>query len=315
MAARAGWTPGALAAATSAGRIHRLQRGIYADAERWAGDGPEADRNRFVMRSIGATLTTRDAVASHASAAAFAALPLWTLPVRPCVTVRPRYTGDARHAHLHRARLEGVVTSGPAPHTPAARTVLDIAREHSTYDAVVAGDAALRRGMVDGSSLFRCAEFCAGWPNIRRAHLVLGLLDQRAESPLESVSRLVIAELGLPSPEPQVEVFTREGRFLGRLDFYWDEFGVGGEVDGKVKYADNPELAWYREKRRQEGVEDTDMVVVRWGKPEVDNPLALRDKLVSAFRRASRRAPSERLWIARPAYPDFAPPMRADDAS
>jgi hypothetical protein len=314
MAARAGWTCTALASATSAGRIHRLQRSVYVDAERWAGDGPDADRNRFVMRSIGATFATRDAVGSHASAAAFASLPLWTLPIRPCVTVRPLYTGDARHAHLHRARLQGVVTSGPAPHTPTARTVLDMARGHSTYDAVVAGDAALRRGMVDGPSLFRCAEFCAGWPNIRRAHLVLGLLDQRAESPLESVSRLVLAELGLPRPEPQMDIFALGGRFLGRLDFYWDEFGIGGEVDGKVKYAGDPERFLYREKRRQEGIEDTDMVVVRWGKPEIDNPPALRDKLVSALRRASGRARSERLWIARPASPDLAPLMRADTA-
>jgi hypothetical protein len=225
------------------------------------------------------------------------------------------YTGDARHAHLHRAQLQGIVTSGPAPHTPAARTVLDIAREHSTYDAVVAGDAALRRGMVDGPSLYRAAEFCAGWPAIRRAHLVLGLLDQRAESPLESVSRLLIAELGLPQPDPQVDIFTLGGRLLGRLDFYWDEFGVGGEVDGKVKYADNPEKAWYREKRRQEGIEDTDMVVARWGMPEIDNPQALRDKLVNAYRRASRRARTDRLWIARPAFPDLAPLMRVDSAS
>jgi hypothetical protein len=288
---------------------------VYVDAERWAGDGPEADRNRFVMRSIGATLAVRDAVGSHASAAALANLPLWTIPARPCVTVRPMYTGDARHAHLHRARLHGIVTSGPAPHTPAARTVLDIAREHSTYDAVVVGDAALRRGMVDAASLFRCAELCAGWPGIRRVHLVLRLLDQRSESPLESVSRLVMAELGLPQPEPQMDILTLENRFLGRLDFYWDEFGVGGEVDGKIKYKDNPETSWYREKRRQERIEDTDIVVARWGRSEIDNPPALREKLISAFRRASGRARSDRLWIARPAFPDLAPLMRADDVS
>jgi hypothetical protein len=149
--------------------------------------------------------------------------------------VRPRYTGDAQAAHLHSGRLDGVITSRGVTPTRITRTIVDIAREHDIEDAVVVGDAALARRIVDGDRLVRAAEFCAGWPGIRRAYGTLQLLDPRSESPLESVSRVRLAGAGVPEPEPRVEIVDHNGLWLGRLDFYWDEFGVAGDVDGKIK--------------------------------------------------------------------------------
>ena len=93
---------------------------------------------------------------------------------------------------------------------------------------------------------------------------------------------------------------TETGLWLARVDFYWDEFGVVGEVDGKIKYDDQPESVLWREKRRQERLEDTGLVVVRWGRAELDVLPRLVARLRSAFDRGSRRAWDERRWVARP---------------
>lgn len=263
------------------------------------------------MRTVAATTTVKAAVASHTSSALLAGLSVWELPDRPCIPRPPRSTGDAVCAHLHRATLpsDHVLDTVEIPRTRAARTVLDIAREHGIEDAVVVGDEALRRAMTDPQRLLAAAEYCATWPGIRRAVDVLELLDPRSESAIESVSRLRIGRTTLPDPEPQVEIFDRNGVFLGRLDFYWDEFGVGGEVDGKVKYRDDPRAVWWREKKRQEPMEDCGLSFVRWGRADLEDMAQLESRIAGMLARGARRPVTDRDWIARPTEPRF-PLMR-----
>lgn len=300
------WTPDALANAVRHDRLIRLARGVYVAAENWDGTGPEADRRRLAIRAVAAALAVEAVTVSHTSAAVVAQLPVWELPDRPCVTVLPRTTGDAGCAHLHRAGLpiEHVLPT-PIPRTRTARTVLDIGREHGIDDAVVAGDAALRRGMTDPQELLAVAQFCANWPGIRRALRVLSLLDPRSESAVESVSRVRLRSTSLPVPEPQVEILARNGVLVGRLDFYWDAFGVAGEVDGKVKYRDNPEQALWREKRRQEHMEDLGLIFVRWGRADLDDLGRLAARIAAVLARGARRPQTDRDWVARPTEPRF----------
>ncbi|MGH8860440.1 MAG: hypothetical protein ACRDVG_04255 [Jatrophihabitantaceae bacterium] len=139
---------------------------------------------------------------------------------------------------------------------------------------------------------------------------MLERLDPRSESPIESVSRIRLGASTLPAPEPQTEIFDLTGVFLGRLDFYWEQFGVAGEVDGREKYsANDPGAVWWREKRRQELMEDTSLVFVRWGRADLDNMPRLLARIETAFARGARRPVSDRAWIARPTLPRF-PLMR-----
>jgi very-short-patch-repair endonuclease len=205
--------------------------------------------------------------------------------------VAPRRTGDALSVHLHRATVDSadVINMDGVLRTTIARTVVDIAREHGWIEAVVVGDAALARGMTTTAELDAVLAACARWPGICRARRVVAELDGLAESPLESVSRLRIRQLGLPPPQLQAQITDARGVQLGRVDFYWPELGVIGEVDGRMKYAVDPETALWEEKRRQERLEDTGLIVVRWGKPELDEPELLRRKLLTAFGRAAHR--------------------------
>jgi len=61
--------------------------------------------------------------------------------------------------------------------------------------------------------------------------------DGRAESVLESISRVAFDELGLPPPGLQAWVGD-EDEIIGRADFLWRAYRTVGEADGAVKYAD-----------------------------------------------------------------------------
>lgn len=62
---------------------------------------------------------------------------------------------------------------------------------------------------------------------------VVRFADGRSESPLESISRVAFHELGLPAPEPQVEVWLGD-ELLARVDFFWRHRKTVGEADGKA---------------------------------------------------------------------------------
>src|SRR5262249_50244 len=99
---------------------------------------------------------------------------------------------------------------------------------------------------------------------------------------------LVIARLGLPAPEPQVTILDEFLRVVGRADFYWDEYGVIGEADGRSKYDDRPVLT--AEKDRQELLEDLGLVAIRWGWDIAwRRPAVLREKLERGFERGRLR--------------------------
>jgi hypothetical protein len=118
------------------------------------------------------------------------------------------------------------------------------------------------------------------------------------------VSRLVIGWLRLPAPDLQPTIRAGRGHPYGRLDFYWDEFGVAGEADGRAKYTEAD--AYPAEKERQERMEDVGVVFARWGwRLATQNPRALQTKIESAFERGRARDRSglPRRWSVSRAEP------------
>ncbi len=251
-----GWSDSAISRALAAGRLVQVRRGWFAR--------PGDDVERAAALAIAAARTAT--VISHRSAAVMHGLPIVgaRTPV-PEITVPPRWAGNAVEAHLHRATLgpDDVVLVDGVAVTSIARTLIDLGRSRPTVSSVAALDKALHEGWVSYDDLEAVLRMCWNWPGIRRAHRAVRLADGRAESPLESVSRLVMHAVRLPMPTPQTWVRCRLG-VRSRLDFYWDEFGVGGEADGRAKYRVDPQER-DREKQRQEFLEDDNMVFVRWG--------------------------------------------------
>lgn len=79
-------------------------------------------------------------------------------------------------------------------------------------------DAALHRHAVTRDELDDSLRFCWSWPGIRRAQRAVRLSDGRAESPLESVSRLSLHWLGIPAADLQTIVLDQFLRFTARAE-------------------------------------------------------------------------------------------------
>ncbi|WP_157802308.1 hypothetical protein [Diaminobutyricimonas aerilata] len=186
--------------------------------------------------------------------------------------------------------------------TSAARTAVDLARVLPFGDAVVAMDSALRHR--EGGPLATAEEIgavvtdLAAERRIARAHAALGSAAVGAESVAESVSRLVIRELGFPAPTLQHEVSTAEGERF-RLDFYWAGVGVGGECDGRAKYRDpmmlsgrHPADVVIAEKNRENRLRRVLRGLARWEPVDVLRPASLFDILSDVGLPSTQARPS-----------------------
>jgi hypothetical protein len=181
----------------------------------------------------------------------------------------------------HLTEVRGVLA------TTRARTVVDLARRVTPRSGVVVADSAMRQG-CSRDDLQAVLDYCRRWPGRRRAVAVVDFADPRSESALESVSRVLFREAGIPAPELQWSFDDDDGT-IGRVDFYWEEFRVVGEADGMKKY-DEPG-AGRREKLREMRLEDIELEVVRWTWDEIwRQPDVVLGRLRRAMNRGRYRA-------------------------
>jgi len=112
-----------------------------------------------------------------------------------------------------------------------------------------------------------------GMSQVKRA---LSFADPVRESPIESLSYGHIVEAGLPLPTCQHEVRSPYGVYFP--DFFWEEHGVIGESDGRVKYVDS--AAVMREKEREQVLRDLGFRIVRWSGKEIhQSPSVVMDRI------------------------------------
>jgi hypothetical protein len=291
-----GWSDGELERLVRAGELTRLRRGAYIDRVLpMAG----AERHRLLIR---ATLhgLRRPAVVSHQSAAVLLGLPLWDVALdRVHVTRRPpAWTDSSGVLCTHVARLrddeiqevEGVLVTTPV------RTALDLARSLPHEAAVVCLDAALHRGLLTHEALRARLVDISGTPGSRTAARAVLAADGRSESVGESRSRVILTRWGLAPSALQFEVRSPHGPVIGRTDFAWEDNGLVGEFDGRVKYGrllrpgEDPGDAVFAEKRREDAIREEGWGVVRW----VWADLARADRLAARVRRSRERAAAPR---------------------
>lgn len=194
---------------------------------------------------------------------------------------RASTTQTTRHAVKHRGALEesevhescGILVTSPA------RTALDLAAHSARRPAVVALDDGYRQGLFTAAELLEGLGRRGEHRGAVRAEAAIRFADGRADSPGESLSRLVFDEAGLEPPTLQQPFQTRRGRFL--VDFWWERAGVVGEFDGEVKYRDrsmrqgrSAEDVVVDEKRREDAIREDPRVrrFVRWTWADVWRP-------------------------------------------
>ena len=286
------------ARAATRGSEVRVLRGAYVPRALWDASG---GRERHLLRLDAFVRTRRSSVPlfSHWSAAVLHGLPLLGDPPEGIhiAVARSSTARSGRGVVRHSTEVspEDVVEVEGMRCTSLARTVVDIAATAPTPDAVAMADHALRlRPLVPSASAFGRDELTEAWQRSlpfrghRRALEAIRFADPRAESPLESLSRVTMRVLGAPPPVLQESFADRRG-FIGRVDFWWPEHGVVGEADGDAKYLDpamrggrSAERVVLDEKRREDRLRELGLRVVRWGWDVARHPAALATALQSA---------------------------------
>jgi hypothetical protein len=157
-----------------------------------------------------------------------------------------RHVGDVRSRpaspdqpadvlHRHQLNLDrSDVTQHPSGLflTGHARTLYDLTALVTPEALVCAIDWALHEKLVTGDELEAFAVRHKGWrstPSFRRA---LGLADHRAESPHESLTRLLLKP-AWPQLTPQVRLYDNDGFVVARLDHADQEVRLAVESDGR----------------------------------------------------------------------------------
>lgn len=294
----------------SAGQIRRMVRngtlcslrpGVYATAATVSAltRDPRDERARQAggqLLQVAATLavTGSRSVGSHRSAALLHGLglvghgPKSVAEITKAPGDHGSYTGR-RGVLVHVAALpaEHVVSYRGVLLTSVPRTVIDLARTLPFAQGVAAADSALHAGLTSKSELTAVIADCARWRGLRRAREVTAFSDARAESVLESLSRAVFHQFGLPPPDLQVWVGD-DAEVIGRADFLWRRYNTIGEADGAFKYQTPARARVQLERDARLRAAGYEVVHFTW--PDITRaPAQVVDAIQVAFRRSGGR--------------------------
>ena len=295
MARARGYSPYRIEQNVRTGRWHALRRGIFCLREHWAADAGDP-MLRHVMEATAARLSVaRFTVVSGWSAAVLHNLPCPAARLG-LVTLTAECGARIRRPDLHVAvaplPTAHVQDRFGVPTTTAARCAVDVARQSGADDfasVVCLLDAALHDGKASRVELQRMLDGMRRWPGSGVAVRALAFADEKAETPLESRSRVFIAEAGLPAPATQVEICDDTGRFVARVDFLWPEYRTVGEADGRTKYRQPGDL--YKEKRREDRLRELGLEIVRWSWADIhDRSDETEQRIWQAFARGRARS-------------------------
>lgn len=277
------------------GVLARVRRGAYVDANLLVAAQPR-DHHRLLVTAT-MMQSGRRPVLSHWSAAAIWGVELlgdW--PDRVHVTSNAPQGGRSSGALVrHRAALapDDICEVDGLRLTSPARTAIDLAKTLPMRDGVVVCDSVLRAGLTDATSLRSGVDRLVHQPGCAAARRAVKFARREAGSVGESLSRVVLHELGHPAPDLQTRFGDGDG-FIGAVDFWWRKHRTIGEFDGKVKYGglgtgEDPRESLWREKRREDRLRGLGNEVVRWTWWHLEHPQELDRLLRKAFARAARR--------------------------
>ncbi len=275
------------------GELVRIGMGLYAKRDMAEGLRRHEFGEMFLAAYAAVAALGPGTAASHQTAAQIHGLDLLTRPGAEVTVTRAPGRGSRSAkpgVHLYVARLPAghVCQVFGLPITTAARTVLDVARATPFREGLVTADSALHQHRTSKEEMRTLLAETPRARGCRTAWDVVEFADGLAESPLESIARVVFRDCGLPKPALQVTIGHDE--FIGRVDFFWERYRTIAEVDGAMKYADP-----YRARaqlRRDKKLREAGYEVVHFGWREImSDPDAVAASIRAAFRRGGQRTP------------------------
>jgi len=235
----------------------------------------------------------RGAVLSHRSAAVLHGIDLIGSVGDVTITGRPatgRKGGDGVHLYTTLLPPGHVTAKFGVPVTTVARTVIDLARTATFADGVVAADSAIRKRLTSKSQLRAVLATSPRRRGMAQAARVVDFATGMSESALESIARVSFDHEGLPAPELQIWIPAATGEVIGRVDFYWRKYRTIAEVDGALKYDDDPGRA-RAQLRRDKRLREAGYEVVHFTWHEITTrPAEAAASIKAAFRAAAQKA-------------------------
>ncbi|KQX07886.1 MULTISPECIES: hypothetical protein [unclassified Leifsonia] len=230
-----------LRSARRAGELVRMRRGVYMPE---TAHRDLTERESYRTRALAVGEQRARPVYAGFTAAVMHGLPVVDGFSPEVFLLSPTSSGRRRNGVVELGRrdpAELVVVDGVVA-TAVPDTVIDVARSRSLLQALVMADAALRvdrfgerEPLCTSEELRSAFERRLPFPGSRRVAAVLDRATTLAESPLETLSRLRIEELGFPAPTLQYPVTLPSGSTV-HLDLAWPEYAAWGEADGDGKY-------------------------------------------------------------------------------
>ena len=260
------------------GRWNSPARGLYATAAGY--DLVGLCRAALPLLPVGSAY-------GHLTAAQVLGLPLLRVPNRLEV-VAPGVAGDTRRGiRIHHLGWRPIVMCCGLPVVDPAWALGDIACRDGLLASLIPADAALRDGLTGRPELIAAVADMGRRHGILTARRLTDLTDGRSESPQETRVRLLLANAGLPAPEPQLIVRLPDGTTY-RADLGWREQRVLVEYDGRAAH----ELWSIRDLRRATALQPAGWCVLRYTSADLVQPARIVSEVATALGRATRlRAP------------------------
>ena len=285
------------ARAAEAGSETRVAHGVYADAAQ-RGSLDQRARNIARVHAVARTRLRRPVI-SHWSATVLHGLPAVAQTLESVHVTAPKASGGRSYpgVAMHCVSLgdEDVVEIDGLLVTSLARTLIDIAASAAAISSVPALDQALhldrwgeKQPLVTTAQLWDAYSRRMPFVGHARARAAIDFAVTSSDSPLESVSRVNMREIGFCAPELQHRFDDHRG-LIGFSEFYWPEYRLVGEADGQSKYTDprcrrgrSLEQVLLDEKERADRIRALGETVSRWGWSTAISPRALRAHLLAA---------------------------------
>lgn len=214
--------------------LRRFHAGIYPGV--WAPRGVElsaADRARAAW-----LWSRRQGVLAGLSASAVLGAK-WVEPDAAAELVLSNRRPPSRIiVHSDTLLPEEIVTRDRMPVTTPERTAFDLGRRLPLVEGVQRIDALMNATDIKPTDIDEVAQRHPGVRGLRQLRQTLELVDGGAESPYESLTRLLLVQAGFPHPETQIRVLDRSGRVVARIDLGWRQYRVGVDFEGAHHWTD-----------------------------------------------------------------------------
>lgn len=281
-AQRYGVRPAQLAAWASTGEVMRVRRNAYVVGQVWT-DSPLDVQARLRVRAV--VHASNGWVASHQSALSVHNLPLHStsLGVIDVVADVSRMRESARVRRHPRADNPHQVSVGGLSSVPIPWAIGQVALREGVIPALVALDRALHEERTCLEDVRRAGHALAvGGEDARPVERLLALADARCESVGETLTRVMLLDLGF-RPTSQFVITRRNGRFVARVDFLLEN-GVVVEFDGAIKYAgEDKDEVLAAQDAREKAIRELGYGVARLTWDDLDRPAIVLAKIRAAL--------------------------------